>query len=346
MFWKYIFENWGTILSNIFDKKFKDALIIMNSYDLNGINIEFTIGRINKQQVIPYCENSHIEIYLVPKLKSDIKEMIYLYKTRINLPNMSVSCFKPYINNDIPANILSRYDIKLTDFMFQSSICYKENKHCMCIVILVKEEKSFFLEQKLIKFETNTERKIWMQKEPIIDEMLYNIIGQYHLFIHVAYIEILVLKNQESKDIQTTNVENENKLTDGNIKLTDGNIKLTDGNIKLIDEEIDKKSITADNDNANKMSSMLPNIYLYANSDENFSPMCRLKDSMKLLMKSSYKKFMFECNYCSHNNYQVDLKRCACQAVYYCSIICQKADRENHSLVCKIVKTDYKVDKL
>ncbi len=40
------------------------------------------------------------------------------------------------------------------------------------------------------------------------------------------------------------------------------------------------------------------------------------------------------CNYCGHNELQTVLLTC-CKSIYYCSRMCQAADRKNHRLICE-----------
>lgn len=300
-YWKKLKDMWF-LLYPLLKKGDSNALQMLNAYlpplFQNNVEIEYTFGEINRQNLEPY--KNHIELYISPKLrKSNIPLIERLYNKRVALENTLVCKYRAYhprdelladieyvetveeqpkdlqLKNAYTDIIHKTFKACYDDFGYQGHYGYDENnKPIINLIILVKQPlANKILKKQKVNFRTEdgktSSRDVWLpNKYNPIDLFLLNILGEYNLLKHTGYIEILP--------------EDDPMNTKGSV----------------------------------------------------FTELLDIKKSVDIVLKHYNYKL---CGYCEHTELQTDLYACGkCKNINYCSKKCQQLHWRNHKLVCNI----------
>lgn len=300
IFWKKLQENWLLLYKGFFTNNIKNTLFAINSFlPDDDLEIEATIGMINSLQLSPY--EKFVELYISPKLKNtSIGKMKKLYNARIDLPWLRVSCYKAYHPKDVLINDIDygKFIIKYDDLCYNASFGYNGKKPIINIIIIVKKEVAeYFLVKKKVDFHDELATSNDETENNSDDEFKKDTNSQKQES-YKGTREVWVQNNYFPVDIILLNVLGEYNLINHV------------GYIELLHE-----------------------------NDELVKPGCKFFElaDLKKELEFLYKHYKYEiCNYCQHNSLQTKLLTCNhCKTVFYCGKICQKADWNNHKLICK-----------
>ncbi len=224
LFWINLKKEWHIIYNKLMfsDEKMETVKYINTLLPDNDLEIDITTNMINNQELDSYKD--YVELYISPKMKNtSINKMHKLYKCRIDLDYLIVSCYKPYYEKDrqIVELDYTTFKVKYDDIAILTTFGYNKNKPIINIVIVVKNPPAKeFLSLKKVDFYDEGKnlgsRNVWMEENyyPICI-FLTNIIGEYNYMHNIGYIEILPEDDPQIKPemefLEIGNLKNEMK---------------------------------------------------------------------------------------------------------------------------------------
>lgn len=209
-FWLKVKKNWGRISAAIYNltdarpEQLRIVLSLINSFLgplAANINIDFTIGEINRQQF----ENStqQIELYISPKLNhANIIHMDGLYDSyhsaKIALANCMVARYSAWHASDerIATIQYDNFTASYDDFVYQSTVGYYGKIPRLNIIIVVKQPLAdHILKKETVQFKADdgkqSAREVYLPKHNTVDLILLNCMGEYAYLNLIGYIELL-----------------------------------------------------------------------------------------------------------------------------------------------------------
>jgi len=205
-FWLKLKDSWEQIRHyiltqqpNIIQNIMKNILSFLSENISEYIGLELTYNEVNGQQLESF--KGYIELYISPAHKLDnISVMKALYAKRIELPNLLVSCYRPFHIKDPLIQDIEYSDFKASydNFGYQGSLAqYRSNDGRLLpilnVVILVKAPVcDKLLKKTTMTFENEKTREVYIPNEyDAIERFLINAIGEYNILHHVGYIEFI-----------------------------------------------------------------------------------------------------------------------------------------------------------
>jgi hypothetical protein len=204
MFWVRMQNNWKNIEKRILYGDYQTHAIVngyLSSKLQEMVDIQISYGEINRQ-----CREGskgNVELFISPRLGiRNIPYMKYIYRRGLqyigNFDNLFVSCYDGYYRkNPIFENIkVDGVDISYEDFGYNGTLDEikdgGEIKTVLHVIILVNPKKSkYLLDEKEYNI-NGVEKKVLLPNEKgIINNILINILGEFHLMSHVGYIEFI-----------------------------------------------------------------------------------------------------------------------------------------------------------
>jgi len=205
-FWLKLKDGWAQIRHyvltqqpNIIQNIMKNILSFLSENISEYIGLELTYNEVNGQHLESF--KGYIELYISPAHKLDnISVMKALYAKRLELPNLLVSCYRPFHIKDPLIQDIEYADFKASydNFGYQGSMAqYRSNDGKLLpilnIVILVKAPIcDKLLKKTTMTFENEKTREVYIPNEyDAIERFLINAIGEYNILHHVGYIEFI-----------------------------------------------------------------------------------------------------------------------------------------------------------
>ena len=301
-FWEQLSQTWDALYPGLINGD-ANALSIINSYlDYlsNHVQLEYSFNEINRQSLTVY--NGTIELYIAARLNRDnIPFMKALYNAKLPLKNLIVSCYKAYHPSDpIIANIeFVDKDINLTSINNITAINITTNNTSTNNTFIASYEDFGYQGS----YGYNSDKKpllniVIVVKQPLATKILKKQTINFNR----------PDGKMSSRDIWIQDVYNPIDIFLTNI-IGEYNIINHVGYIEILPE--DDPSIK---------------------DGSEFTELSDIKKMLEIILKQYNYNY---CNYCEHNELQVDLQRCGkCKKIHYCSRTCQKSDWKNHKILC------------
>lgn len=211
-FWNFIKSNWIKNLELYSKMAVGDISVIPFLQKALGkmaefVDVEFTFGVKNRQELQPYFGN--IELYISPKGKKENMGYVdILYDGRIKLNKLFIAKYKAFhIKDELIKEICyTDFTIKYEDFGVHAAVGLNEEKqYIINLIIVVKKRISDrILEKKNITFRSDdgksSSRDVYIPVDNVVNMFLHNVIGEYNLLKHVGYLEILPEDDELLKD--------------------------------------------------------------------------------------------------------------------------------------------------
>ena len=237
-FWDQFAEAWNSLYMPLasgpqLGVPALDRIYSMLDSDLmTKLEFEVTVGQINMQTLAPYTQQ--IELYISPRLlKNNRVFMRELYKHRVELPNLTVSCYKSWNPN---AGILSQMIIEFdpdvsgenagdsksepgsflqlsySDFGYykldgldETDGARRVNLNVMLAINPAIAD--YVMEQKPVTFVLQdgkeSTRDVWVPKSNnVLTAFLLAMVGEYNMLNRIGYIEYVRGDSDEAKSVE------------------------------------------------------------------------------------------------------------------------------------------------
>jgi len=210
-FWLSLTRQWEIIYKALTEGTDSDRSRVLDLLNFfagpltNNVSFEITVGEINR--IAFPSSGQMIELYIsVNLLKSNVPIMEEFYAKRMPCKNLTVFKYRSYNVKDPILTMIEYPDCKYTydDFGCQSFHTLDKSERTVrpiinLVIYVKKDAAATLLEKKNVTFHDPDrkdakpiELEKWLPvKTNVIDLLLCNIIGEYHLVHSVGYIEFL-----------------------------------------------------------------------------------------------------------------------------------------------------------